>query len=87
MCAGFNGDRLSVYHDRMNQRIEGAMSGGIDRAVIVRRGILRRSCGTAVRAFLAQQSSSYPVFRIVDRQVGTRKVPIVLQESNYVAAR
>ena len=70
----------------MEQRIEGVVSSGIDRTVIARRGVFRRSCGAAVRVFLAHQPRRCPVFRIAGRQVRTREGSVVLQESIYVAA-
>ena len=63
--------------------MEGAMSGCISRVVIVRRGILRRSCGTATISVIGH------MFGVPDCgcQVGTREVADGLQESNYVATR
>ena len=70
----------------MDQGSEGVERKDIARAFIVRRGVLRRSCGDVEHVSLAQQSGRCPVLRTADSQVRTREVPVVLLKSSFVVA-
>ena len=80
-CVGFSGNKLLAYYDRMNQRIERAMSGSIDRAIIVRRGTLWSSCGANARLLVSSATGQESDIPDVGRKVESMEASVAKENS------